>query len=156
MTKKTTIREFTGWHMTTILVAFFGIVMAVNFNMARLAIGTFGGTVVDNSYVASQNYNRWLANAKKQEALDWKAKVSLTPARFVQITATKDDAPLTDVMATGTAEHPLGQAPSIALDFIVSGEGKLKSKAKLPAGRWNAVISLRSGPDIYKLVEPVQ
>jgi nitrogen fixation protein FixH len=40
--------KFTGWHMTTILVAFFGVVIAVNFFMARMAVGTFGGTVVDN------------------------------------------------------------------------------------------------------------
>lgn len=156
MSENITARKFTGWHMTAILVVFFGIIMAVNFNMARLAIGTFGGTVVDNSYVASQNYNRWLADAREQEALGWKTRVSLTQDRFVQIAASKDDAPLTGVMATGTAEHPLGQAPSIDLDFIVTGDGKLQSKAKLPAGRWNAIISLRSGPDIYKLLEPVQ
>jgi nitrogen fixation protein FixH len=54
-------RRFTGRHMTGILVAFFGVVMTVNFTMAYVAISGFGGTVVDNSYVASQNYNRWLA-----------------------------------------------------------------------------------------------
>ncbi|MGE0776676.1 MAG: FixH family protein, partial [Sphingomonadaceae bacterium] len=54
-------RSFTGRHMAIILIAFFGVVIAVNFYMARMAIGTFGGTVVDNSYVASQRFNGWLA-----------------------------------------------------------------------------------------------
>ena len=67
--------KFTGWHMTAIFVAFFGIVMAVNFYMARMAVGTFGGTVVDNSYVASQEYNSWLGAAARQDKLGWNVKV---------------------------------------------------------------------------------
>ena len=42
-------RRFTGWHMTTILVAFFAVVITVNIVMARFALSTFGGTVVENS-----------------------------------------------------------------------------------------------------------
>ena len=57
-------RKFTGWHMTGILVAFFGVVVSVNVFMARAAISTFGGTVVDNSYVASQKFNGWLDKAE--------------------------------------------------------------------------------------------
>ena len=42
-------RRFTGYHMTAILLAFFGIVVAVNLVMATLATRTFGGVVVENS-----------------------------------------------------------------------------------------------------------
>jgi nitrogen fixation protein FixH len=56
-------KPFTGYHMAAILIGFFGIVIAVNIYRAKVAVGTFGGTVVDNSYVASQNYNEWLAEA---------------------------------------------------------------------------------------------
>ena len=58
-------RTFTGWHMATILVSFFAIVVGVNLLMARFATSTFGGVVVENSYVASQQFNQplncWLA-----------------------------------------------------------------------------------------------
>ena len=40
-------KEFTGRHMTAILVGFFGVVIAVNLTMASYATGTFGGVVVD-------------------------------------------------------------------------------------------------------------
>ena len=43
--------RFTGWHMAAILLGFFGLVVAVNLYMAHTAISTFGGTVVENSYV---------------------------------------------------------------------------------------------------------
>jgi nitrogen fixation protein FixH len=145
--------RFTGWHITSILVAFFGIVIAVNLYMARMAVGTFGGTVVDNSYVASQNYNRWLAAADKQDRLGWTVKSSLTPDRFVTIDAQRDGQPLQDATAVGEARHVLGRAGDIALEFKKASDGQLVSTTALPAGRWNVMISVRQGADIYKLLE---
>lgn len=145
--------KFTGWHMTVILVSFFGIVMAVNFTMARMAIGTFGGTVVDNSYVASQNYNRWLAAAEKQDRLGWTVKASLTEDRFIIIHATQNSEPLQGATAVGDALHPLGRAEDVALEFETAPGGQLVSTAPLPAGRWNVQLSVRRGADIYKLAE---
>ena len=57
-------RPFTGRHMAMILVAFFGVVIVVNLIMARYASSTFGGIVVENSYVASQEFNKWLDEAE--------------------------------------------------------------------------------------------
>jgi hypothetical protein len=57
-------RPFTGRHMAMIMIAFFGVVIAVNVLMARFAVSTFGGVVVENSYVASQHFNRWLDEAR--------------------------------------------------------------------------------------------
>jgi nitrogen fixation protein FixH len=54
------IRTFTGWHMALILIGFFAVVVGVNLLMARFASSTFGGVVVENSYVASQQFNGWL------------------------------------------------------------------------------------------------
>lgn len=145
--------KFTGWHMTAILVVFFGIVMAVNFYMARMAIGSFGGTVVDNSYVASQNYNRWLAAAEKQDKLGWKVKTTMTDDRFVVIDVQQNGQPLQGVTAIGDALHPLGRAVDQPIAFKVMPDGTLRSTTKLPVGRWNVQISLRESSDIYRFVE---
>lgn len=148
--------KFTGWHMTTILVAFFGVVFAVNFAMARMAVGSFGGTVVDNSYVASQNYNRWLAEGDRQEKLGWTVKVALNQDRMVLVRVERSGQLLDGVAATGDALHPLGRADDIALQFRKAADGQLISTTALPSGRWNAHISVRQGPDIYRLVEQLQ
>lgn len=148
--------KFTGWHMTAILVSFFGIVMAVNFYMARMALGTFGGTVVDNSYVASQNYNRWLAEGDKQNRLGWTVKAGLTTDRFVVIDVQKEGQPLQAATAVGDALHPLGRAVDMPLAFKTTADGKLKSTKALPVGRWNVQISLRQSANIYKFVEQLQ
>ncbi|EJU14219.1 hypothetical protein LH128_04711 [Sphingomonas sp. LH128] len=86
-----TRKPFNGKHMTAILVAGFGVVLAVNVTMATLASTTFGGIVVENSYVASQDFNRWLDEAAKERALGWRLAarrgaegrvvVDLTPRR---------------------------------------------------------------------------
>ena len=57
------------------MVAFFGVVIAVNLLMAHYAVSTFSGTVVDNSYVASQEFNGWLGAARAQRALGWTVEV---------------------------------------------------------------------------------
>jgi nitrogen fixation protein FixH len=52
------IKRFSGWHMTAILVVFFGVVVAVNFPIAHYTISTFGVTVAENGFVGSRNYDR--------------------------------------------------------------------------------------------------
>jgi len=147
------IRPFTGRHMTVILIAFFGIVVAVNFTMARLAIGTFGGTVVDNSYVASQKFNGWLKDAEAQKALGWTAIVSLDADRHVLIDVSAQRPGAT---AAVIARHPLGRTPDIALDFVAITPGRLRATRTLPEGRWllHAVVN-RDG-QTFRTMETVK
>jgi nitrogen fixation protein FixH len=139
---------FTGRMFLAIMVAFFGVVVAVNITMARLASGTFGGTVVDNSYVASQKYNGWLAKARAQDQLGWATPVSLDGARRVVITV-----PGAAFAATGTAHHPLGRADDVPLAFAADAQGRLVSTTPLPAGRWQVRLDIRSGRDVKRLLE---
>lgn len=149
-------KPFTGWHMATILVGFFGIVIAVNVYMARAAISTFGGTVVDNSYVASQEFNDWLAAAHKQEQLGWSARLSLAAGRHVRIDARKAGELLAGLGGTGQASHPLGATPPIKLTFVQTPDGSLMSVEALPYGRWLVHASLRRGPDAARFSTALQ
>lgn len=139
---------FTGRMFLGIMVAFFGVVVAVNITMARLASGTFSGTVVDNSYVASQKYNGWLAQARAQDQLGWATPVSLNSARRVVIAV-----PGVGFVATGSAHHPLGRAADVPLAFGTDGQGRLVSTTPLPAGRWQVQLEIRSGRDVKRVRE---
>lgn len=143
---------FTGRMFLGIMVAFFGVVVAVNITMARLASGTFSGTVVDNSYVASQKYNGWLAQARAQDELGWDTPVSLDGARRVVIAVPSQNRGAA-FAATGTAHHPLGRAADVALAFVADGKGRLVSTTPLPAGRWQLRLDIRSGRDVKRLLE---
>ena len=139
--------------MLTIMVLFFGTVIAVNVVMARFALTTFGGTVVDNSYVASQEYNRWLAQARAQQALGWKTDFAVDPDRRVEIATRDKAAPIADAKVSGIAQHPLGRAPDVRLSFVSTGEGHYRTLEKLPAGRWNVHLTIKRGKDEARLIE---
>lgn len=130
--------------MLGVMLGMFGLVIAVNVIMARYAITTFSGTVVDNSYVASQNYNRWLAEARAQDALGWSIAANQDDTRRVEIEAKAPGGPL-DGTVDAIASHPLGRAPERALAFVRVGDGRYRSVAPLPVGRWRLHIQLRSG-----------
>ena len=149
-------KRFTGYHMTAILVAFFGVVIAVNLVMARFAIATFGGTVVDNSYVASQQYNGWLQAARDQKALGWSTRLNLDSERSPHLVVTKAGAPLAGLIAKGVASHPLGRAPDIALTFYTDADHSLRAHQSLPPGRWQVRVELKQGPAEARLLETLQ
>ncbi|WP_353216772.1 FixH family protein [Sandarakinorhabdus sp.] len=138
----------TGRGFAIIIVAFFAVVVSVNIVMARLASGTFGGTVVDNSYVASQKFNGWLEQARVQDKLGWVTSLRLDGQRRVVLAV-----PGLGYTATGTAHHPLGRAADVPLQFQADGDGQLRSTTALPAGRWQLKLEVRQGRDVKRLAE---
>ena len=134
-------RRFNGWHMTAILVAFFGVVVAVNLVMASFATRSFGGTVVDNSYVASQSFNEWLEAARQQDDLQWTETVARSGDR-VAVTIDTPDGLLSGAIVTGIATHPVGGAEEVSLSFTETGDGAFHSNEILPAGRWLVRIEI--------------
>ncbi len=129
-------RRFTGRHMLLIMVTFFGTVIAVNMTMATLATRTFGGKVVENSYVASQKFNGWLEEARAQDELGWTLGLSLDGNRHPLIAAAAGEAPLAGAVITAIAKHPVGRAPDIALSFTEIAPGEFRATTPLPEGRW--------------------
>ena len=134
-------RRFTGYHMATILLAFFGVVIAVNVTMATLASKTFGGEVVKNSYVASQHFNRWLDEAAREKALGWTVEAARTPDGHVALALV--GVPQGKASVTAQASHPLGVAPSQDLTFSETGPERFVSTSALPQRRWRLRIEVR-------------
>lgn len=148
-------RRFTGWHMTAIMCAFFAVVIAVNVLMASDAIRTFGGTVVDNSYVASQNYNRWLAEARVQRLQGWSAEPGKGDGGAVTLALARAGRPIEGAHVTIEASHPLGRVPARKLVLHDRGDGHYASEQALPAGRWLLSIDVRSGGDHARFADEV-
>ncbi|MFM5918169.1 MAG: FixH family protein [Novosphingobium sp.] len=125
-------RTFTGRHMLAIFVVFFGIVIAVNFAVARVALHSFSGVVVENSYVASQDFNHWLKDAKSEQALGWNAKVSRDGAgRLVVDTAGMPEG--TKLVAQ--LRRPLGTPDDRSEALHQVAPGRYQSREVDP-GRW--------------------
>jgi nitrogen fixation protein FixH len=147
------MKTFTGRHMAAIMVGFFGIIIAVNFTMARFAVTTFGGIVVENSYVASQEFNGWLDEAKRQRALGWDAITTWRPDNrlAVQLSGVPEGAAV-----SATARHPLGRLPDHELVFEPSGDGRFLSTQALPAGRWLLRLEVEAGGRNWRRQEEIR
>lgn len=146
-------RTFNGWHMTAILGAFFGVVIAVNLVNARFAGATFGGVVVENSYVASQDFNQWLDEAKTQKSYGWDEVTTWRPdgRLAVAVTGVPDSAVLKAI-----ARHPLGRLPDRGVTFDRIGPNRFLSRQALPDGRWDLRLTIAAKGRVWRRQEHLQ
>lgn len=148
-------KPFTGYHMAAILISFFTVVIGVNIYMAKVAIGTFGGTVVDNSYVASQQYNDWLAEADRQARLGWSVSAKRQPGGRIAVDVIDNGAIGQGFAVSARAVHPLGRAPEQRIEFDAQGDGSWLSRAQLPTGRWTLHVEVRRSGERLRMVADV-
>lgn len=147
------LHPFTGRHMAAILVTGFGIVIAVNFTMASLASSTFGGIVVENSYVASQDFNRWLDEARAEGALGWKLAASRRGdgkivARLTSVPANS--------RVEAVARHPLGRLSDMKMTFTRDPGGDWVSREALPEGRWTLRFTVEAQGRTWRSEEAIR
>ena len=152
--KAFTTGPFTGKHFAVIIVAFFAVVVSVNVYMARAASSTFGGVVVENSYVASQNFNTWLAEAEREKALGWAAAATRQADNRIVVTLT--GAPEQGLALTAVARHPLGRAPDRELRFTRQADGSFVSDKPLDAGRWRLRFDARAGEQRWRQEQDIR
>ena len=145
-------KRFTGWHFTAIMVGGFAIVVAVNLFMASQAVGSFGGVVVENSYVASQNYNKWLAEARAQDQLSWTAQVTRNGDGQLEVAI--GGAPA-NTQAAVELRRPLGKEEALHWQLVPQGDGRFVSADRLPEGRWLVRLTLASGNQQRKFERPL-
>ena len=148
MLRAFTTGPFTGRHAAILTVLFFSVVIGVNFIMARAALKTFGGTVVENSYVASQSFNGWLHEAKREQDLGWGAVAERRGDNRVLVQLS--GVPAGAVTLTGEARHPLGTLVDRQLSFARQADGSFLSAQPLPAGRWQLRLVLSAAGQVWR------
>jgi nitrogen fixation protein FixH len=138
-------REFTGRHMLFIILGFFGVVIGVNLTMATLASTSWTGLVVENTYVASQQFNRKAEEGRAQAALGWTGKLTIAAGnvRYSLSDATGTPVPLHGVEVL--FRHPAYEAEDKAVT-LGSGEGQEFSARHTPKdGVWIVEIDADAG-----------
>ncbi|QUL38002.1 FixH family protein [Erythrobacter sp. JK5] len=146
MASKQAKGTFTGKHMLGVMVVGFGIVAVVNFTMASLAVGGFHGIVVENSYVASQKFNTWLAEAEAERALGWQADAERDAAGHVVV---RPEGVPTGATVTAELRRPLGEREYADLTFAPLADGTYRSTEAVSAGRWTMRLAIAAGGDSW-------
>lgn len=143
-------QRFTGRHLLLILVAGFGIIIAVNLFMAVMAMRTFPGLIVENSYVASQEFNKGLQAGRQQQQLGWQVATTLEGRTLVVDARTALNEPLRGAVVEAIFHHPLGAAEPVQFRLHEGSDGRWRAPHALPAGRWELELTIsRDGQDYW-------
>ena len=133
-------RPFTGRHMLMITVAFFTVVIGVNITMAVISGTTWTGLVVDNSYVASQEYQDKLEAHRVQVAAGWVSTLAYDGTR-VRLEVVADGAPVVLSGLRIRLNRPIGTRDDKLLDLVLQPDGSHAAEVALGDGMWEAVVS---------------
>ncbi len=133
-------REFTGYHMLAILFVFFGVTIAVNLALAYYANSTWTGLVVENGYVASQEFNNELAEGRREKELGWQPTFALAAGKLAVSLADKGGLPLSGLEVSVEFGRPAHEGQDHSVKLTSVGSGKYEADAPLAPGLWTAVL----------------
>ncbi len=146
--RKTSERPLTGRGVLLILLAFFGTVGAVNFYMARMALSTFSGEVIEHPYESGLAYNRDIAAARAQDTLGWKVSADIgavVDGRAEVMVAAVDAGgnALPGLSVQVMLQSPVAHGYDTAALLSPTGNGTYRGSLAARPGLWELVIDAR-------------
>ena len=143
-------RELTGGKVLLWLVAFFGVVFAVNGVLVHAAISTFGGVETLSSYKAGLQFEQEAGLAQRQDALHWQVSGKLmrdgTGAAQLDVTARDaQGAPLAGLTADARLTHPADDRLDHVIAVRAVADGVFHGAAEAQPGQWELIIDLYRG-----------
>ncbi len=129
-----------GWHVGVAVTAFFGVIIAVNVGMATLAVRSWTGLVVDNTYVASQEFEEKRIAHEAQQAAGWDARFTYEPGRAELIIIDGAGRPVELGTVTLKVNRPVGGHDDQAVTLEPLGDGRYAAALDLGAGVWDALV----------------
>lgn len=142
---RTQSREFTGRHMLAIMLAFFGVIISVNVLMATLAGSSWTGLVVENTYVASQQFNGKAEIGRAQAALGWRGTLSVDGGKIHYRLVDSHGADVVLKSASIAFRHPAYEAKDVSLDLRPAGDGLYAADTVPADGIWIADVGADAG-----------
>ncbi|UWF66890.1 MULTISPECIES: FixH family protein [unclassified Brucella] len=144
-TNSKTSGTFTGWHMLGIMFMFFGVIIAVNLLMAYNAVHSWSGLVVQNTYVASQEFNDKAKTGKEQAALNWQSKPAYENGVFTWQLADHNGKAVAMTGGTVDFKRPVGDAHDTKVTLTVREPGILTAPLELGEGAWIMEVNADAG-----------
>lgn len=137
-------RAFTGRQMLLIMLVFFGVIIAVNVTMVRFAVSSFGGLVVENSYVASQHFQTDRAAALAQPIADWDVEVLSAGGDQLRILVRHEGSWTYGGKLTALALRPTHRRDGKSLVLHKFGQ-EFIAEQPLEAGLWDLALTTEDG-----------
>ncbi|MBI4923510.1 MAG: FixH family protein [Devosia nanyangense] len=146
MTDTSAPRGFTGWHMLAAMLLFFGVVIGVNVYLSVMAIRTWTGVVVDNSYKAGLDFNEKVKRAEEQLALGWTSHLRYAAGTLHFELHDVKGAMLKVSGVTARITRPIGDRDDQAITLTAQPDGSFLGALTLASGIWNVVTIAADTP----------
>jgi nitrogen fixation protein FixH len=142
--------ELTGRSVLIWLVAFFGVVFAVNGVLVRAAISTFGGVETTSPYQAGLQFEQDIAMAQRQDALHWQVSGKLRrdgDGLAVLDIVARDErgAPIAGLIANARLTHPADERLDHAIPVRAVAAGAFHGQVEARPGQWELIVDLFRG-----------
>ncbi|HSP51196.1 MAG TPA: FixH family protein [Pseudolabrys sp.] len=143
-------RELTGGKVLLWLVAFFGIIFAVNGVLVQAAISTFGGVETLSSYKAGLQFEQEVGLVARQDALHWQVNGTLTRdgAGVAVLDLTVRDVqgtPLAGLSADARLAHPTDDRLDRVMAVRSVAGGAFHGSAEAQPGQWELIVDFYRG-----------
>ncbi len=147
----TTSKELTGRKVFLIVAGAFAVIITVNFYMAFSAVNTFPGLEVENSYVASQQFND---RARAQQALGWTLSASNQGGKLHIAIVDKDGKPVYPASIKVRVGRPTIARDDQNVEMTLQGD-QYVGDTNLYFGKWYAYVDTISsgGVPLFQRLE---
>ncbi|MBT4890650.1 MAG: FixH family protein [Rhodospirillales bacterium] len=145
MTSPAPVKPITGKTVLYGMIAFFGVIIAVNSVFMYLALDTWPELVSKQSYQDGLKYNETLDAAEVQKLRGWSSTLTFDGNTFRVFMIDKTEAPLEGLTVIATVRRPVNDAANISLIMNEESDtsGYYSSDVSLPLdGRWYIVIEV--------------
>ncbi|RAU23877.1 hypothetical protein CU669_02020 [Paramagnetospirillum kuznetsovii] len=142
-----------GWWYPYIFVAFFVLVMLVNFTMAYFATSTFSGLATERPYEKGLAYNKTIEAVRKQDEMGWTVdnKVELGANHGIHVTVSyrdRDGRPVEELTVKAQLVRPTAKGVDRTVSLARVSPGTYATHQELPLeGVWDMSVSAE-GKDV--------
>lgn len=141
---------FTGWHMLGVMLLFFGTIITVNMIMAWNAVNSWSGLVVPNTYVASQQFNGKVAEAKAFAASGIEGNLVIEGGHITYRVVDAKGEPVIADDIVATFKRPVDEREDFTLALDPKGPGLFVAERDIMPGQWIVDISTkRDGTKVF-------
>lgn len=144
--------KLTGRKVLIIVLAAFGVVVAVNVTMATLAVGGFPGLVVKNPYAEGQHFDERL---KAEKALGWRFGAEWSGGELSVSVVEAGGAPARGLEVSAVVGRPATRTEDREVELARKGE-VYAADLPLGPGLWRVDITARRGDGaVYTIADDV-
>jgi len=138
--------EFTGRHMWLLAIGFFGVIIAVNITLAVFSSVSWTGLVVDNSYVASQEFDDKRLAHKHQLEAGWTSSLSYAGGTAILAVADGSGSPIDLGAPVLQINRPVGGHDDQKVTLARQPNGIYAGPVTLGPGVWEARVEVAETP----------